>query len=183
VDTCRICIGYGYVSDVSTEYPKKEKKKNGYWGRYVLATIAHYRIRFGPAEAGQRRLRLSGKKERSGGGVDRAGRWTAGGSGGRGGWHVDPVLRRTAGGSSDRGGRHVDQAPRQTACGSGSRDGRAPFPCAACHPQLAAPARSLDPWRRALSLTRERERELTRERERERCGHAMLGEKRSAALR
>jgi hypothetical protein len=98
-------------------------------------------------------------------------------AGGRGGRRVDPASRRTAGGSGDRGERRVDPAPRRTTCGFGGRDGCAPFPCAARRPQLAAPARSLDLWRRALSLERERERERANKRERERCGHATLIEK------
>jgi hypothetical protein len=107
----------GYVS---TKYPKRKKMDTGadtYW-----ATIAHYQIRFGPAEVGWMRLWLSGKKERSEGGMDRTG--------------------------------------RRTACGSGGRDGRAPFPCAARRPQLAAPMRPLDPWRRASITVRERARDL-----------------------
>jgi hypothetical protein len=55
----------------------------------------------------------------------------------------------------------VDPVPRRAACGC---DRRASFPCAVRHPQLAARARSLDPCRRELSLTRERANK------RERCG-------------
>jgi hypothetical protein len=110
-DTPWICIHW------VSEKKKMDTGADTYW-----ATIAHYQIRFGPAEVGWMRLWLSGKKERSGGGVDRTG--------------------------------------RRTACGSGGRDGRAPFPCAACHPQLAAPMRPLDPWRRASITVREREREI-----------------------
>jgi hypothetical protein len=169
MDTYPILCGY-----VSTEYPKKKKKKIGYWGRYVLTAIAHYRIRFGQRDGGG--CGCQGRRKGVGavdGGWIRRPRRTACGSSATAddGWIRRP-RRTTCGSSATADGGWIRQL-RRTACGSGGRDGRTPFPCVACGPQLAARVRSLDPWRRALSLARERE--LTRERER--CGHATLGEK------
>jgi hypothetical protein len=141
----------------------KKKKQIGYWADTYWGTIAHYQICFVPVEAGPRRLRLSGKKERSGVA------WTGQGDERQvdptpRGWHMDPAV--TADGGWIR-------QPRRTACESGSHGERTLFPCATHHPQLIAPTRPLDPWRRA-SVVREREQKremrVCNAGERKKCG-------------
>jgi hypothetical protein len=166
----RICIRYS-VDTYPLSIWKRKRKKIGYWGRYVLATIAHYRIRFGLAEAGRRWLRLSGKKERSGGGVDRAG---------------PPAVVEDGVWIRRRGGRRVDPATVENGVWIRRHGGRPVDLAAVTDARLflvlrAAP--SLPHLRGHLICggehcrSRERERERANKRERERCGHATLIEK------
>jgi hypothetical protein len=95
-DTYPILCGY-----VSTEYPKKKKKKIGYWGRYVLTTIAHYQIRFGQRDGGGCGCqgRRKGVGAADGGWIQR-----------HGGRRVDPASAEDDVWIQRHGGRRVDPA-------------------------------------------------------------------------